>query len=105
MVAAAAAALVAAAAQDDAGPAGCALEFGDAQSGASSPLGDEGGDLRLARAGQVKAGVDRVEPDQGVEQVQDRVAGCGHSWSARRRTGNWSRLMRTVRVIGGFLRY
>jgi hypothetical protein len=74
-----AAALVAAAAQDDAGPAGCALEFLDAQSGASSPRGHEGGDPRLARPAGVKARIDRVDAHQGVEQIQDR-----HGWSATR---------------------
>ncbi len=73
-----AATVVAATAHDDAGPSGGALEYVDAQAGAASPLRDVGGYLRLARTGRVKAGIDGVDADQGVEQVQDRFAGRGH---------------------------
>lgn len=77
---------VAAAAQDDAGATGCALDLLDAQAHASAPLRDEGRDLCLARAAGVEPGIDRVDADQGIEQIEDRHAGRGHGWFARRRT-------------------
>src|SRR5215469_13465448 len=67
-----AAGVIVAAAHDDAGPAGGALDYFDAQASVPPPARDVGGYLRLAGAGRIEAGVDRVDADQGLEQVQGR---------------------------------
>ena len=95
-----AAAGVASAAQDDAGPAGRALGYLRVQSGGSSPVGDDSCDVRLAGAARVEAGVDRVDAQEGVEQVQDGQVVGGHGWSAGRTTALAGTSVPTVPVIG-----
>ena len=77
---------VVATAQDDAGSTGRAFEDLGAQSDVPPPGGDEGGDVRLPGAVSVEAGVDRLDAEQRVEEIQDRHVVRPHGWSARRRT-------------------